>query len=105
MHKRLETISGMNLNLSQPELSPMKSNVRKQLECKNLNAGLGQERFILYFKDFFVQSASENHHFLRYGPTINNLISNICPKLQVLGSHFLSLMACSMMPQSSLMGI
>ena len=37
---------------------------------------------------FFEQSAFVNIHLLYYWPTIHNLISKICPKFQILSSHF-----------------
>ena len=38
---------------------------------------------------FFEQFAFVNNHLLCYWPTIHNSISKICPKFQVLSSHFL----------------
>ena len=37
---------------------------------------------------FFEQSAFANIHLLCYWPTIHNSISKICPKFQVISSHF-----------------
>ena len=37
---------------------------------------------------FFEQFVFVNNHLLCYWPTINNLISKICPKFQVISSHF-----------------
>ena len=37
---------------------------------------------------FFEQSSFVNIHLLCYWPTIHNSISKICPKFQVLSSHF-----------------
>ena len=37
---------------------------------------------------FFEQSSFVNIHLLCYWPTIHNLISKICPKFQVISSHF-----------------
>ena len=37
---------------------------------------------------FFEQSAFVNNYSLCYWPTIHNSISKICPKFQVLSSHF-----------------
>ena len=44
--------------------------------------------FNIQFEDFFKQFAFVNNHLLCYWPTIHNLISKICPKFQVLRSHF-----------------
>ena len=43
--------------------------------------------FYFRFEDFW-QSAFVNIHLLCYWPTIHKLISKICPKFQVISSHF-----------------
>ena len=48
--------------------------------------GSDEQRFSIL--RFFQQSAFLNHQLLCYWPTIHNLISKICPRFQVLSSHF-----------------
>ena len=45
-------------------------------------------RFSIWLGRLFEQSSCVNIHLLCYWPTIHNLISKICPKFQVISSHF-----------------
>ena len=67
----------------QPNWSQMKCNVWKPCSDQRWQDEL---RFSIW--RFFEQSAFVNNHLLCYWPTIHNSISKICPKFQVLSSHF-----------------
>ena len=47
-----------------------------------------QDELLFSIWSFFEQSAFVNIHLLCYWPTIHNSILKICPKFQVISSHF-----------------
>ena len=62
-----------------------------QMKCyawKRCNEQPWQEKLRFSIWRFSEQPAFVNNHLLCYWPTIHHLISKICPKFQVLSSHF-----------------
>ena len=72
----------------QPNRSQMKCDVWKPCSDQRWQDEL---RFSIW--RFFELSDFVNIHLLCYWPTIHNLISKICPKFQVISSHFLRSMS------------
>ena len=93
--KSLETMIDMILNWSQPKIAAK----FVQMKCygwKRCSDKRWQGKLWFSIWRFFKQSAFVNNHLLCYWPAIDNLISKICPKFQVLSSTFLRLMSCWM---------
>ena len=87
----LETKSGTILNWSQPKFAA--KTVANEMRCLKamLRPALIGRAPIFNLKIFlaiWLESAIQNYHLLYYWPSIRNLISNICPKFQVLSSCF-----------------
>ena len=64
---------------------------RSQMTCyvwKPRNDQPWQDELRFWIWRFYEHSAFVNNHLLCYWPTIHNSISKICPKFQVLSSHF-----------------
>ena len=82
--KRCQAWFWIDCNQSlQPNRSQMKCDVWKPCSDQRWQDEL---RFSIW--RFFEQSAFVNIHLLCYWPTIHNSISKICPKFQVIISHF-----------------
>ena len=85
--KCLKIMSGMiwiDCNQSlQPNLWQMKCNVWKQWSDQ-----CWQDKFQFSIWRFFEQIVFVNNHLLCYWPSIHQPIFKICPKFQVLSSHF-----------------
>ena len=85
--KSFETMSGMILNRLQPKFAVQSvANEMQRLKAIEWPALTGRAS-ILDLK-FLAQFVFVNIHLLCYWSTIHNSISKICPKFQVLSSHF-----------------
>ena len=77
--KSFETMSGVILNRCNQSLLPNRS----QMKCNVCSVDRTSFNLMI-----FEQSAFVNIHLLCHWPTIHNSISKICPKFQVISSHF-----------------
>ena len=87
---RLETMSGMILSRWQPKFeTKLVANEKLCLKAfKAINRPALTGRALIFDSKIFGQSASENNFQQCYWLTIHDLISRVCPKFQVLSSHF-----------------
>ena len=85
--KSSETMSGKILNQLQPKF--VAKSVANEMRClKAISNQRWQDKLRFSIWRFFEQSSFVNIHLLCYWPTIHNSISKICPKFQVISSHF-----------------
>ena len=69
---------------------------RSQIKCyvwKPCSDQRWQDELLFSIWRFFEQFVFVNNHLLYYWPIIHNSILKICPKFQVLSSHFLRMMS------------
>ena len=85
--KSFETMSGMILNRLQLSLQPNQSKL-KCIVWKPCSDQRWQIELWFPIWRFFELSDLVHNHLLCYWPTIHNSISKICPKFQVISSHF-----------------
>ena len=88
--KSLETMSGAILNWLQSKFAAQSvANEFNEMRCcKPCSHQSWQNEFLFSIWRFFEQSAHVKTHLRCNWPTIHNLISKICPKFQVINSHF-----------------